>query len=141
MIEDLGNVLADLLRVFSEHAEPDRMNDGMLATDRFYKIVRWDPPVYDDLLERYELHVAVVERLAFLATQYSNLIAEWVRSNLDSAYRFEQGVLTVRIADGLRWSVHRPEFRPGSLTAQARYEGVEAVEAAVEKREGVSDDQ
>lgn len=136
-IEDLGRVLVDLLRVFESHAisEP-AVGDSMLGTERFYRIDRWDEVAYARLLSEYKEHVAVVEELTYLLTQYCNLVCLYVRRNIDTSFRFEQGALTVRVADGLKWSVERPELPSDNYKSDldGRYLGVESVYEEIARR-------
>jgi len=109
-IQTLNDVLFDLLQTFEKYVEPRNPESNLVRTERFYKIDRWDPPLYHHLLREYRYHVNLVCDLAFELTRYNNLVADIIREEIDGSFRFKQGAFTVRESDFLRWTIRRPEF-------------------------------
>ena len=123
------HVLADLLRLFSRHAEftPDR---DRLITTRFYRSDAWlEQAEYHARVKKYEEHTALVQDLFFELTRALNYICDLVRTNLSPSFRANEGaVLVERGPVGFnRIEYSRPEYRGAERTARP-YPGLAAFE-------------
>jgi hypothetical protein len=128
-IAAMALVLNDLLLNFENHMIEREIEPEMLQTEKFYKISYWSPEDYEKLSIRWEFHCALVEDLCFELTRYGNLIANIVRDDIDSDYRFEQGMLLIRYGVDLIWrdTTYRPEFSPEQIADQRQpYSNLEA---------------
>ncbi|MGY2124000.1 hypothetical protein ACW9HJ_21350 [Nocardia gipuzkoensis] len=123
-IETMNYVILDFLQTFDEQAE-QYANSDYLRTEKFYKISEWNNERYSALLREYKNHVTLVRDLALEMTRYANWVAAKVRDEIDPMYRFEEGVLTVRSDDLLRWQLYRPEFSAAELEQGQPYKGPE----------------
>jgi hypothetical protein len=120
-IQTMGLVLGDLQDKFDEHSTSYRSDDnGMLYTNKFYKIKYWDEEKFQALLAECEYHTALVEDLAFELTRYGNLVAEIIRKEIDPAFRFDRGALLIRYGVDILWpdSTYRPEFSEHEIAGQ-----------------------
>ncbi|MEU2043725.1 HNH endonuclease signature motif containing protein [Nocardia niwae] len=134
VIETMNYVILDFLQTFDEHAE-QYANSEYLRTDKFYKISEWNNERYSALLGEYKNHVTLVRDLALEMTRYANWISTKVRDEIDPMYRFEEGVLTVRSDDLLRWQLYRPEFSAAELEQGQPYKGPEEFRIDRSKRQ------
>lgn len=113
-IESFNDVLITFLRTFELHAESQRGGEYYVI-EKFYKTPNYDHQLYHRLLKEYKEHVALTQDLLLEVTRYGNYIANVVQECLDSTFRFEAGVLTVRPDDLLTWELLRPEFRESEI--------------------------
>jgi len=126
--ENFHRVPHDALDSFHEHAEFSTY--GTWRTDRFYRILEWNPKRYDQLLGEYKFHVALVEDLFLELTRAGNLICSRVREYISPTYRAADGVLTVESgpyfsrADGIMSKLHRAEYSPEERSLAHPYPGL-----------------
>lgn len=89
-------VLQDFQNVFREHAEKPTLNNDWLVTVKFYHIREWDKERYDQLLDRYLSHVALVQDLVLELTRAANFICDEVRATILRNFRLSQGRVMVK---------------------------------------------
>lgn len=124
--ENFSSVLDDLLRVFQKHSIT--FDDNLIVIDRFYKIDRWDPPLYRKLLNEYRFHVGLVQDLFLELTRAANLICQKTRRTLFSSYRIQQGVLLVEsgpYSPDLTNRIHKVQYAKEDLQKAKPYPGLE----------------
>jgi hypothetical protein len=125
-IQSMGGVLNDFLEEFHRWSEARGDTRPILSTERFYKIPIYNEKLYHQKLQEYLKHVALVQDLALELTRYGNHVTRLVQDAIDVDFRFDQGVLTVRPADGFKWEIWRPEFSPDELaTGRQPYVGID----------------
>jgi hypothetical protein len=92
--DNFRRVLQDFQNCFHEHSE--KLGDGSLITEKFYKIPEWNPERYSALSLEYDFHVDLVEDLMLELTRAANLICDRVREFLMRSYRLHEGRLLVQ---------------------------------------------
>ena len=94
------SVSNDFVRVFSKYSERIKETDEdevkMIHTEKFYKIVEYNPELYHKLGDKYDYHCLLVEDLVLEMTRAVNYLFDMVRRYLFSAFRIE-GVLLIQI--------------------------------------------
>jgi len=111
--ENFRLVLDDFNRTFHKHAI-DKWGDGrVLITQKFYRIDEWDPDRYQNLFERYEFHVDLVQDLMLELTRSANYICDKVRNYIFPGYRRLGGALLVETGPTMDMEIHvlRVEYR------------------------------
>ncbi|MEX1252935.1 MAG: hypothetical protein WEE64_01210 [Dehalococcoidia bacterium] len=123
--ENYRRVLQDLHETFREYAEP-MWNGDFLVTRKFYRIDRWDPPLYKRLGRQYDFHVAFVEDLMLELTRAANYVCDRVRQLVDSRFRLREGLVLAGSGPylDLTYHHHRPEYR-GHERTLSPYPGLE----------------
>lgn len=91
-----------------------------------HKETWWDQGVYRKLVYEYELNVHVLHELLFHASAAVNLLSDFIRDDLDAAYGFDRGSVTiVRGPDQhLRFQHFRPEYEGGHRESEDPYPGM-----------------
>jgi len=124
-LENFRWVLNDLLVTFREHSEDEPSGGGLLRTEKFYKIDRWDQELYGRLAKRFDFHVDLLHDLTFELSRAANYVCDHVRMHLDRSYRLEEGVLIVERQAGLSWDSYRNEYQDDERSVQP-YPGLES---------------
>jgi hypothetical protein len=128
-IDAFGQLLADWTHQFGKHMEspgPDSPFHLYVTTERFYHIADWDPTRYDRLVNEYEYHVRFLADLALEATRYGNYIIRLVRDEIDPSFRFNEGLLLLKISAGIfQYQLIRPEFGPSDFNNGEPYRDLE----------------
>lgn len=117
-------VLQDFQETFREHADERRTD---LLTRRFYKIDRWDEPLYRRLLNQFEFHVALVQDLMLELTRSGNHLCDEVRQHLMPGYRMHEGRLVVQSGPNERLAFVEAvvQYTPEQLKAVPQYPGLD----------------
>lgn len=141
-IDTYGQVISDLLETFSQHAEESPDSKSM-TTERFYK--NFDGGLdatesqrlrYSEAVAEYQHHVRLLADLVLEATRYSNHIAQIVRTELDSDFRIEDGVILVRMTYGnFQIGLLKPEFKPEDFEHGQPYKNLRSFENDRARRE------
>lgn len=107
--ENFRVVLQDLLMTFSEHSE---IRGEWLQTARFYRIREYNEKLYNELLFKYEHHVALVSDYILELTRAANYVCDRVREFLDPNFRMEEGMLLVESGpySDFSFRVHRVQY-------------------------------
>ena len=135
-LEAFGQLLSDWASKFNEHAESPDPAAKSAMTPRFYKIDNWDPDLYHRLFREYQYHVRLLEDLALEATRYGNYIASLIRAELDSSYRFDEGLLIIRANTSIfHYQLLKPEFRPSDFNEGEPYKDLETFERDRSRRD------
>ena len=92
---NFARVLQDFHNKIWEHLEANT-NGDLIFTRKFYKIERWDPPLYTRLVSAYEFHIDIVSDLMLELTRAANLICEEVRLHISHSYRIKEGRIVVQ---------------------------------------------
>lgn len=116
-IQSMGNVLNDFLEEFNRWTVKRGDTRPILWTEKFYKIPMYDEKLYHQKLKEYLQHTALVQDLALEVTRYGNHVTRLIQEEIDVEFRFDEGVLTVKPADGFKWEIWRPEFSQAELAA------------------------
>lgn len=90
--ENFRRVLCDFIIIFEEHAVE---NNGILSTEKFYKIERWDSDLYSKLHQQFMFHVDLVEDLIVELTRAANYLCDQVRKYILSDFRMDKGILYI----------------------------------------------
>ena len=96
--ENYQTNLAVLLEHFMREGEP---LGSSFAISREYKRIPWNPELYDELMEKFNLNCEVAWWLAIELTRSVNLIISAVTSEFDPLYRFSEGLVLMSDGDGL----------------------------------------
>lgn len=132
-IFNLKNVLNDLLKVFHEYADEDAINraeesdeDRTIRTKKFYKIKEWNPELYNQLLERFDYHVSLVEDLVLEMTRAANLVIEKIRIYIYQKYREEEGKLLLTSGPEIdfSWKTFKVEYKTEEKKENHPYHGL-----------------
>jgi hypothetical protein len=128
--------LNDFLLVLQSQLETDDRG-GVARTRRFYHIDRWDPELYDQLLNEYNDHVELVDHLVVELTKAANLVCAGVRKYLDSEFMRKEGVLLLTFGPDmkLRTTIIRAEYSPEELRNELPYKGLDAIREERAKNE------
>lgn len=107
---DFSNVLNDFLSTFMKHSET---RGGMIWTEKFYRIDRFDEQLYESLYKQFEYHVGLVEDLMLELTRAGNRVCDEIRKHLVHSYRLSQGALLVTSGpyEDLGFKTTRHEYR------------------------------
>lgn len=119
-------VLQDFHNVFHEHAL--ERGDGVLQTEKFYQIKKWDEERYRKLADEFHYHVALVEDLILELTRAANYVCDMVREYLVHSYRLREGVLLIEAGPfmpDLHHKTYRAEYR-GEERIRRPYPGLQA---------------
>ena len=85
-------VLIDFLNVFRSEMET---KGNRVRVREFYKIDEWNSKRYDELVKKFEAHVALVEDLLLELTRAANYVCDKVRECIEPTFRMEEGVIIV----------------------------------------------
>jgi hypothetical protein len=128
-IEAFGQLIADWMHKFGEHAESPSLDSSVAMTKRFYQTSEWNPDRYDRLLEEYEYHVGFIQDLALEATRYGNCIADLIRDEIDPSFRFDEGLLLLLIPGEIfQTYLLKTEFRPSDFANGEPYKDLQQFE-------------
>jgi hypothetical protein len=128
-IEAFGQLIAEWMHKFGEHAESPSLDSPVAMTEPFYKISDWDPDRYDRLLKEYEYHVGLLQDLVLEATRYGNYIAKLIRDEIDPSFRFDEGLLLLLVSGELfQTYLIKTEFRPSDFANGEPYKGLQQFE-------------
>ena len=122
-IETLPMVFYDFHRTFAVHSEPAHLPD-YLTISKFFHLREWDPELWEKRHNEYEEHVELIEDLMLELTRYGNLIAKLVREEIDSFFRFEEGLLLVVVGptEALEYVTFGPQFSDAELEGGEPYQ-------------------
>lgn len=134
--ENFRRVLEDFHETFLSHAEAVG-RDGVLLTQKFYKIQEWDEERYRALLREYEFHVSLVDDLMLELTRAANLICDEVRKAVLHGYRLQEGYLIVQSGPNLDFSFHEfvVQYTDGELERDFPYPGLDGFLQIREQRD------
>lgn len=108
-------VLTDFINVFSMYKEDiGDKKDPWYNTEKFYKRLReWDEKKYNELLNKFEFHVDLVQDLACELTRTANYLCDLIRKYISSAFRIKEGVLLIVTGPDMSfsWTTVRLEFK------------------------------
>ncbi|WP_243286226.1 HNH endonuclease [Geothrix terrae] len=111
-------VLQDLMLVFNEHAE---LRGGHLwQTSKFYREVRDDRELYDELSKEFDFHVDLVQDLTLELTRAVNYVCDMVREYLMPSYRIKEGVALTMGGPymDMTYKTYRVEYRGAERIAR-----------------------
>lgn len=113
--ENFRRVLESFYMVFHEHSF-DR--NGMLWTEKFYSIDRWDEELYDDLHKEFLFHVDLVMDLMIELTRAANYVCDKIRRYIIHSFFLKEGILLVTYGPCMDFSFRtiRPEYRGDECT-------------------------
>ncbi len=122
-VGNFRRVLKDFQEILHEHIE---RRDDVLFTHKFYRIDRWDPPLYAKLAEQYDFHVDIVSDLMLELTRAANLVCDQIRRHLAHNFRLVEGNVIVQRGPDmeLRWVEFVPRYSPEEAAAPMPYPGL-----------------
>lgn len=136
-LQNFRRVLDDLMVTFASAMEDDEAE--VVRTHKFYKIPRWAPREYDQLLRAYKEHVALVVNLAYELTRAANLVCDRVRETLDPRFRVDEGALLIGtgLYSPFAYRTLRVEYSAPERDAPppGPYPGIEAFGRIAKKRD------
>jgi hypothetical protein len=122
-------ILNDLLRVFDKYRETIGTDE-----DKFYKVekiyrrtVGWNEVQYNQLMEVFEFHVALISDLMCELTRAANYICNEIRRNLIHSFRLQEG--TILIVTGPDWEFNYITLRLEYISKERdefRYKGLQS---------------
>jgi hypothetical protein len=105
--DNFRKILHDLIQVFNKYIDWKLMNSDSYITELFYKIDRWDPEMYNLLLDKYNFHVRLINDLTLELTRSANRIIELIRENIDPSYFQKEGKLMLHFGADINLMEHK----------------------------------
>lgn len=102
------NVANDLIKVFDVYLVERKNSYGI---ERFYRNTRDGEEAYNNLIKKYEYHVALVEDLVLELTRAANYVCDKIREFVFEGFRIKEGVILVTRGDILGYQSFRVEYR------------------------------
>lgn len=94
--EVLSAMLAHILENFTRGNNEERWE-----LDRAYKRISWNPELYEELIAQFRTNCTVTWCLVVELTRAANLVVRAIREEIDTFYRFDEGMLLVGQGDGV----------------------------------------
>jgi hypothetical protein len=91
-LQTLAIAMHQAARVFMRHSE---LADSTYRSVQFYKIDRWDPPLYRSLLADWERWTDLCDDWVYEATRAANWLADAVRRHLNPLFFAKEGKFLV----------------------------------------------
>lgn len=120
-------VISDLLKFFGQGGvEFDENRDRWVVQREYKRIGSWDPPEYDRRFRTFQMDRGVFWWLTIELTRSANWVIRAVVEEVDEYYRFDSGVLLMRMTDGLLTDLYsRVEYENAKWGGGDPYLGLE----------------